>query len=64
MTNFNFQGKIIRHFWGKLIRQSTRSVMFYEEVVFIKCYLGGCLIYQNGILGNKITFFHYDIRAG
>ena len=23
MTNFNFQGKIIRHFWGKLIRQST-----------------------------------------
>ena len=24
MTNFNFQGKIIRHFWGKLIRQSTR----------------------------------------
>ena len=25
MTNFNFQGKIIRHFWGKLIRQSTYS---------------------------------------
>ena len=25
MTNFNFQGKIIRHFWGKLIRQSTMS---------------------------------------
>ena len=25
MTNFNFQGKIIRHFWGKLIRQSTRK---------------------------------------
>ena len=24
MTNFNFQGKIIRHFWGKIIRQSTR----------------------------------------
>ncbi len=24
MTNFNFQGKIIRHFWGKLIRQSTK----------------------------------------
>ncbi len=23
MTNFNFQGKLIRHFWGKLIRQST-----------------------------------------
>ena len=26
MTNFNFQGKIIRHFWGKLIRQSTRKI--------------------------------------
>ena len=25
MTNFNFQGKIIRHFWGKLIRQSTKT---------------------------------------
>ena len=25
MTNFNFQGKIIRHFWGKLIRQSTHN---------------------------------------
>ena len=23
MTNFNFQGKLIRRFWGKLIRQST-----------------------------------------
>ena len=27
MTNFNFQGKIIRHFWGKLIRQSTGKKM-------------------------------------
>ena len=27
MTNFNFQGKIIRHFWGKLIRQSTGKNM-------------------------------------
>ena len=24
MANFNFQGKIIRQFWGKIIRQSTR----------------------------------------
>ena len=23
MANFNFQGKIIRQFWGKIIRQST-----------------------------------------
>ena len=28
MTNFNFQGKIIRHFWGKLIRQSTIIDLF------------------------------------
>ena len=27
MTNFNFQGKLIRHFWGKLIRQSTGKSM-------------------------------------
>ena len=26
MANFNFQGKIIRQFWGKLIRQSTKSM--------------------------------------
>ena len=25
MANFNFQGKIIRQFWGKLIRQSTKN---------------------------------------
>ena len=38
MANFNFQGKIIRQFWGKIIRQSTK---FYEKVVFTICYLGG-----------------------
>lgn len=26
MANFNFQGKIIRQFWGKIIRQSTKTV--------------------------------------
>ena len=26
MANFNFQGKIIRQFWGKLIRQSTKKM--------------------------------------
>ena len=25
MTNLFFQGKIIRQFWGKLIRQSTKK---------------------------------------
>ena len=37
MANFNFQGKIIRQFWGKIIRQSTK----YEKAMFTKCYLGG-----------------------
>ena len=36
MTNFNFQGKIIRHFWGKLIRQST-----YEKTSVYKMLPGG-----------------------
>ena len=34
MTNFNFQGKIIRHFWGKLIRQSTMRLA--NEVLLLK----------------------------
>ena len=35
MTNFNFQGKIIRHFWGKLIRQSTvrKKVNFMDKYI-------------------------------
>ena len=37
MANFNFQGKIIRQFWGKIIRQSTT----YEKIMFTICYLGG-----------------------
>ena len=59
MTNFNFQGKIIRHFWGKLIRQSTKK---YEYCVFTICYLGGGAFSK--YISNNITFFHYDIRAG
>ena len=34
MTNFNFQGKIIRHFWGKLIRQSTVNLQLWEPYVY------------------------------
>ena len=58
MANFNFQGKIIRQFWGKLIRQSTSC---YGNHMFTKSYLGGGLNYQNGSL---ITFFHSGIRTG
>ena len=32
MANFNFQGKIIRQFWGKIIRQST--VIFMKLQVY------------------------------
>ena len=39
MANFNFQGKIIRQFWGKLIRQSTGSC--YGNHMFTSSYLGG-----------------------
>ena len=38
MANFNFQGKIIRQFWGKIIRQSTST---HEKKMFTKSYLGG-----------------------
>ena len=31
MANFNFQGKIKRQFWGKIIRQSTK---IWEESVY------------------------------
>ena len=57
MTNFNFQGKIIRHFWGKLIRQSTKinTNTRLQHVTW-----GGCLNYQNGSLNN--TFFHYGLK--
>ena len=49
MTNLFFQGKIIRQFWGKLIRQSNTSTRL-QYVTW-----GGGLNYQNGSL---ITFFH------
>ena len=60
MANFNFQGKIIRQFWGKIIRQSTK---IYVYILFTKCYLGGGN-YLNDSLNINNTFFHYDIRAG
>ena len=51
MANFNFQGKIIRQFWGKIIRQST----IYTNIRLQKVTWGGCLY---SLLSNKITFFH------
>ena len=44
MTNFNFWGKIIRHFSKILCLQIVKWV--------------------NPNISNKVTFFHYDIRAG
>ena len=52
MADLNFQGKIVRQFWGKLIRQSETSTRL-QYVIW-----GGDLNYQNGSLGNKVTFFH------
>ena len=37
MDNLFFQGKLIRQFWGKIIRQST----FDEKDLFTNGYLGG-----------------------
>ena len=59
MANSIYQGKIIRQFWGKIIRQST---IFLKLQVYNVLPGGGQLNYQNGSLNN--TFFHYDIRAG
>ena len=50
MTNFNFQGKIIRHFWGKLIRQST--VKKWENYVY------NMLLGVGQFNSNLVTFFH------
>ena len=47
MTNFNFWGKIIRHFSKILCLQIVKW--------------GGAV---NPNISNKVTFFHYDIRAG
>ena len=46
--------KIIRHFQGKLIRQSETSTRSLNVT------WGGGLNYQNGSLNN--TFFHYDLK--
>ena len=34
MANFNFQGKIIRQFWGKIIRQSTIMGICLQSVTW------------------------------
>ena len=56
MANLFFQGKIIRQFWGKLIRQSTHFSKFSR---LLNVTWGG-VNYQNGSLNN--TFFHSAIR--
>ena len=54
MANSIYQGKIIRQFWGKLIRQSTYTNTRLQFVTW-----GGCLNYQNGSLD---TFFHCGLK--
>ena len=54
--------RIIRHFQGKLIRQSTLHLQVNLKLAPVYNMLpgGGCLNYQNGSLNN--TFFHYDLK--
>lgn len=58
MTNLIYQGKIIRQFWGKLIRH------FYETSSLQLVTWGRGYSLLNSYLRNKITFFHHGIRAG
>ncbi len=64
MVNLVYQGKINCQFWGKLIRQSLKTLglqcVTWGGAVFI-------LKHKRQFtcrLSNIITFFHYDIRAG
>ena len=56
MANFNFQGKIIRQFWGKIIRQST--LMRKSCLQFVTW---GGVRHRNSKI---VTFFRCVIRAG
>ena len=45
MTNLFFQGKIIRQFWGKLIRQSTeRGYIVMDKYIINATWGGGSFI--------------------
>ena len=57
MANSIYQGKLIRQFWGKIIRQSTTR----QSIRLQKVTWGGGFNYQNGSLNN--TFFHSGIRT-
>ena len=54
MANSIYQGKINRQFWGKINRH-------FSKVTCLQNVTWGAF---NPNISNKITFFHYDIRAG
>ena len=54
MTNLIYQGKIIRHFWGKLIRQST--IRHFPKTSGLQNVTWGGAVLVN--ISNNITFFH------
>ena len=60
MANSIYQGKTIRQFWGKIIRQST----IYMRKSCSQYVTWGGVNYLNDSLNINNTFFHYDIRAG
>ena len=55
MAYLVYQGKINRQFQGKINRHFSK-VTCLQNVTW-----GGAF---NSNISNKITFFHYDIRAG
>ena len=50
MANLICQGKIIRQFWGKLIRH-------FSKTPGLQYVIWGGALYQNGSLSNLVTFF-------
>lgn len=45
MTDLFYQGKLIRQFWGKIIRQSTRNYAFLIAYKNSKTRPGGVCIF-------------------
>ena len=62
MTNLIYQDKINRQLQVKLIRQSTRKKVRNMEKICLQFVTWGGAVSK--YISNKITFFHYDIRAG
>ena len=47
MTDLFYQGKLIRQFWGKIIRQSTKKGDFFDEKNTCEHMSGGGAVFKN-----------------